>query len=66
MSDEKEEWSEIAVPDSQEESTEIEYEVEEIPEEIKLPTEEEVIPPSEPEEVPQELEGIETKGAQKG
>ena len=65
MSDEKEEWSEIAVPDSQEESTEIEYEVEEIPEEIKLPTEEEVIPPSEPEEVPQELEGIETKGAQK-
>jgi len=65
MSDEKEEWSEIAVPDSQEESTEIEYEVEEIPEEIKLPTEEEVSPPSEPEEVPQELEGIETKGAQK-
>ena len=65
MSDEKEEWSEVAVPDSKEESTEIEYEVEEIPEEIKLPTEEEVIPPSEPEEVPQELEGIETKGAQK-
>ena len=65
MSDEKEEWSEVAVPDSKEESTEIEYEVEEIPEEIKLPTEEEISPPLESEEVPQELEGIETKGAQK-
>ena len=66
MSNEKEEWSEIEVPHLNEESTSVEYELEEVPEEINLPIKEEVSPSPESEEVPQELEGIETKGAQKG
>ena len=65
MSNEKEEWSEIEVPHLNEESTSVEYELEEVPEEINLPIKEEVSPSPESEEVPQELEGIETKGAQK-
>ncbi len=53
MDNEKEEWNEVELPDSKEES--VEYEVEDSLEEVE----------TKPEEVPQELEGIETKGAQK-
>ena len=63
MDNEKEEWSDVELSDSKEES--VEYEVEDSedsfekkevkPEEVK----------ASPEEIPQELEGIETKGAQK-
>ena len=53
MDNEKEEWNEVELSDSKEES--VEYEVEDSPKEVE----------TKPEEVPQELEGIETKGAQK-
>ena len=58
----KEEWDEV-VPEKKEEKEKVEYEVEgeEKKEETPPPKEEE--PPKE--EVPKELEGIETKGAQK-
>jgi len=64
MSD-KDEWNEIEVAESTEDSDKVEYEVEEevesqpeeaAPVEAKKPTEE---------EKPEELEGIETKGAEK-
>jgi len=60
MSDEKEEWNEVEIPESEEEVKSVEYEVED----IDTPPEEEVVE-AKPEEAPQELEGIETKGAQK-
>ena len=60
MSDEKEEWNAVEIPESEEEVKSVEYEVED----IDTPPEEEVVE-DKPEEAPQELEGIETKGAQK-
>ena len=62
---EKEEWNEVEVPESAEDSDKVEYEVEETvqssPEET-APAEPEA---SQEEETPKELEGIETKGAEK-
>ena len=59
MSEEKkEEWNEIEVPN--EEQKEVEYEVEEEEEEVKSESE-----PEEKKEEDPELEGIETKGAEK-
>ena len=62
---EKEEWNEVEIPESAEDSDQVEYEVEEevhsSPEET-APPEQEV---SQKEETPKELEGIETKGAEK-
>ena len=60
MSDEKEEWNEVEISESEEEEKSVEYEVED----IDASPEEEVVE-AKPEEAPQELEGIETKGAQK-
>ena len=60
MSDEKEEWNAVEIPESEEEEKSVEYEVED----IDASPEEEVVE-DKPEEAPQELEGIETKGAQK-
>jgi hypothetical protein len=57
---EKEEWNEVEVPESSEDSGEVGYEVEE--EVQSSPTEPEA---SREEETPKELEGIETKGAEK-
>jgi len=53
MDNEKEEWNEVEISDSKEES--VEYEVADSTEEVETKSE----------ETPQELEGIETKGAQK-
>ena len=53
MDNEKEEWNEVEISDSKEES--VEYEVADSTEEVE----------TKPEETPQELEGIETRGAQK-
>ena len=61
----KEEWDEV-VPEKKEEKEKVEYEVEgEQKEEAPPPKEEEVIEEPPKKEVPPELEGIETKGAQK-
>jgi hypothetical protein len=63
MDNEKEEWSDVEISDSEEES--VEYEVED----SEDSSEKEEVKPEEvkasSEEIPQELEGIETKGAQK-
>ena len=63
MDNEKEEWSDVELSDSKEES--VAYEVEDSEDSF----EKEEVKPEEvkasPEEIPQELEGIETKGAQK-
>ena len=58
MSDEKEGWSDVEISGSEENP--VEYEVEEV-----QATPEVESPPPVQEEVPEELEGIETKGAQK-
>ena len=58
MSDEKEGWSEVDISNS--EAKPVEYELEEIQETPEIES-----PPPVQEEVPEELEGIETKGAQK-
>ena len=58
MSDEKEGWSEVDISNS--EAKPVEYELEEVRETPEIES-----PPSVQEEVPEELEGIETKGAQK-
>ena len=58
MSDEKEGWSDIEISGSEENP--VEYEVEEVQAAPEVES-----PPSVQEEVPEELEGIETKGAQK-
>jgi len=58
MSDEKEGWSEVDISSSEEKP--VEYEVEEVQEAPEVDSS-----PSVQEEVPEELEGIETKGAQK-
>jgi len=67
MSD-KDEWNEIEVPESVEDSDKVEYEVEEQEEVIQSQPEEsapvEATKASE-EDKPEELEGIETKGAEK-
>jgi len=63
---EKEEWNEIEIPESAEDSDQVEYEVEE--EEVQSSPEETASPEqevSQKEETPKELEGIETKGAEK-
>ena len=57
---EKDEWNEIEVPESEENSDKVEYEVEE---EVVESQPEKSAPPEE--EKPEELEGIETKGAEK-
>ena len=68
---EKDEWNEIEVPESVEDSDQIEYEVEEQEEkEEVVESQPEEAPPVEAEkspeeEKPEELEGIETKGAEK-
>ena len=69
---EKEEWTEVETASSDTKENKVEFEVEE-EEEIKVQAEPETATKSEPEsqavekpkEEPQELEGIETKGAQK-
>ena len=62
--EEKEGWSEIEVPN--EEQKEVEYEIEEEEEvEVKAEPEPESEPEEKKEEEPPELEGIETKGAEK-
>ena len=58
MSDEKDGWGDVETSSS--EAKPVEYEVEEIQETPEIES-----PPSVQEEVPKELEGIETKGAQK-
>jgi len=58
MSDEKDGWGDVETSSS--EAKPVEYEVEEIQETPEIES-----PPSVQEEVPEELEGIETKGAQK-
>ena len=58
MSDEKEGWSDIEISGSEENP--VEYEVEEVQAAPEVES-----PPPVQEEVPEELEGIETKGAQK-
>ena len=58
MSDEKEGWSEVDISNS--EAKPVEYELEEVQAAPEIES-----PPPVQEEVPEELEGIETKGAQK-
>jgi len=59
---EKEEWTEVEAPSSEEESK-VEYEVEQ--EEAKVEVQPEAPSDTQPKEEPKELDGIETKGAQK-
>ena len=68
---EKDEWNEIEVPESEEDSDKVEYEVEEQEQEEEVvesqPEEAAPVEAEKPpeEEKPEELEGIETKGAEK-
>jgi len=59
---EKEEWTEVEAPSSDNEENKVEFEVEE---ESKIEATSDTEPPKEEKKEPQELEGIETKGAQK-
>jgi uncharacterized protein YdcH (DUF465 family) len=59
---EKEEWTEVEAPSSEEEKK-VEYEVEQ--EEVKVEAQPEAPSDTEVKEEPKELDGIETKGAQK-
>ena len=59
---EKEEWTEVEAPSSDNEENKVEFEVEE---ESKTEATSDTEPPKEEKKEPQELEGIETKGAQK-
>ena len=59
---EKEEWTEVEAPSSDDKENKVEYEVEE---ELKTEAPSTTESPKEEKKEPQELEGIETKGAQK-
>ena len=60
MSDEKEEWNAVEIPSSEEESKSVEYDLEDNQSENDSDSQS-----VQTEETPEELEGIETKGAQK-
>jgi len=62
MAEKKEEWTEVEAPSSDDKENKVEYEVEE---ELKTEAPSDTEPPKEEKKEPEELEGIETKGAQK-
>ena len=72
MNNENTSWGTITIPESEQENTQVDFEIEEEQEEVKVEAEqpveevqEEVQQEPVQEEQPKELEGIETKGAEK-